>query len=313
MLQPAGRQPRNALSHPFARRTTRDKKFIPDSDSDFAFMAKHFAETLLAEPARYHVAPETAQEIAEAARAYRTSLAANMHRFTKSLKTAHEKSETRQRAERLIRDAANLIRANRQIDPLAKQLLKVKERSEKPKRRTCPQTPPEIAFVGRLPYASTADGTHVIRFRDPFGPATSKARPKGAVRLELFVDLVPPGEPIPEWPGERWGGRTWYLRSFTRSPIKVEYPKCDEPMRVVYWACWADAAGERGPFSATLATRVEGRDRALPQLPQLRQSMGERREQTVIITSGHRQLPEVVNVKRIEATRLLPDESGEAA
>jgi hypoxanthine-guanine phosphoribosyltransferase len=31
-------------------------------------------------------------------------------------------------------------------------------------------------------------------------------------------------------------------------------------MRIVYWGCWADATGEQGPFSATLATKFVGFD-----------------------------------------------------
>jgi hypothetical protein len=122
------------------------------------------------------------------------------------------------------------------------------------------------------------------------------------VRIELFVDLVPPGEPIPTWPGARWGGRTWYLRSFTRSPMTVEYPKCDEPMRVVYWARWADATGATGPWSPTLATRVEGYDAALRPARQLGQP-----EPTIIITSGLKQLPDLVERGRVDVRGLLPD------
>ena len=72
------------------------------------------------------------------------------------------------------------------------------------------------------------------------------------------MDLVPPNDPIPDYPGRRHGGMQWYLRSYTRSPIKVEYPKSERPMRVVYWGRWANATGETGPFSKTCEGPVVG-------------------------------------------------------
>lgn len=86
----------------------------------------------------------------------------------------------------------------------------------------------------------------------------TKANPDGAVRLELFVDLVPPDEEVPAHPGAIHGGRPWYLRSYTRSPIVIAPPMARVPMRIVYWARWADSTGNVGPFSATAVAWIEG-------------------------------------------------------
>ena len=85
-----------------------------------------------------------------------------------------------------------------------------------------------------------------------------KAKAPGAVRVELFADLIPPDEPIPEYPGANHAGRPWYLRSYTRSPIKLVPPMARVPMRVVYWGRWADSTGNVGPFSATAVAWIEG-------------------------------------------------------
>jgi hypothetical protein len=217
MIRPSRRAKRYDLSHPNARRS-RDvgQKFIPDGDSDFALMAKGFARHLSSDPSTYHIPDDVAREIAAAVETYRKALAANTWRYTKSMKTSREKNMARERAERLIRDAANLIRANRQIDSQARWLLGMKERSTRPKRRGCPQTPPKLSFVE----ANVIKGVHVIRFRDPFGKESSDAKPAGAERLELYYDLVPPGEPIPQHPGERTGGHKLYLRSFKRAATR---------------------------------------------------------------------------------------------
>jgi hypothetical protein len=86
----------------------------------------------------------------------------------------------------------------------------------------------------------------------------SCTKPSGATRLELFVDLIAPAEPVPFFPGANDGGRPWYLRSFSRSPIRVAPPICRVPMLVLYWGRWADAIGNVGPFSQTVVSRIEG-------------------------------------------------------
>jgi hypothetical protein len=53
-------------------------------------------------------------------------------------------------------------------------------------------------------------------------------------------------------------GTSLYLRSYTRSPIRLTPPMAKVPMRIVYWARWADSTGNVGPFSATAAAWIEG-------------------------------------------------------
>jgi hypothetical protein len=124
---------------------------------------------------------------------------------------------------------------------------------------TCPPEPPRLRFVRAL-HESGATPVHELEFYD--ARTFKHTRPEGAVRLELFVDLIPPEEPIPAHPGANYGGRPWYLRSYTRSPIRLEPPMAREMMRVVYWGRWADSTGEVGPFSATAVAWMEGGSRA---------------------------------------------------
>ena len=63
---------------------------------------------------------------------------------------------------------------------------------------------------------------------------------------------------MPTHPGVSHGSWAWYLRSYTRSPIKVVPPIANVPMRVVYWGRWADSLGNVGPFSATAVAWIEG-------------------------------------------------------
>jgi hypothetical protein len=141
-------------------------------------------------------------------------------------------------------------------------VLGITPRTEKPKMLMVPQEPPRLRFVRALHEASGAMPMHELAFS---ADVVGHRKPPGADRLELFVDLIPPDEPIPAHPGANHAGRPWYLRSYTRSPIRIAPPMPRVPMRVVYWGRWADKQGNVGPFSATAVAWIEGGSQ--PHLP----------------------------------------------
>jgi hypothetical protein len=292
------------------------EKFIPNGDDAFLRKAEYFLKTLNKDPAHYGISPEDAAAMVEAVRAFGEAMAQNRDRRRRTMVSVAAKDEARLAAEKLVRKAGHLIRLNDRLSAVDLSRLGMKERPKRARRRKCPQTAPVMLFVAGKQGAFGRGGKHVIRFFDDWD-RQSKARPQGAQRLELFVDLVPPGEAVPQWPGERHGGRTWYLRSFTRSPIEVEYPKSEVPMRVVYWGRWAGASGDVGPFSQTLAAPIEGMDWSKLQLTGPEEVPETRRlQQRVTITTARRELPDYVEtIDRVEAesTRLLPDNTSEAA
>jgi hypothetical protein len=237
-------------------------KFIPDSDSDFARVARNFAVGISENPEKFFVAPHDSEMITRRVQEFRDALAAAMARGTRTSGNVHRKDQARARAEQIIRRFANQIRVNPDICTADKLLIHIKERPTQLKARKCPQSAPVLQFVGSIDGAQAAMPIHVLRFWafDPMRfkdcQPVKRAKPAGAARLELFVELIDPDEPVPNWPGEL--GRPWYLRSFTKNPIHVEFPMPRRPMKVVYWARWADATGGVGPWSKTCVARVEG-------------------------------------------------------
>ena len=227
-----------------------DKKFIPDSDSDFALMARNFAKQIANNPVRYLLSVSDAEIITQAVKAFRDALTLAVRVSTRTKITIMAKDDARMKAERIVRKHANQIRVNDRISHVDKMLIEVRERPRRLRRRKCPKQPPYLRYVG------SEKDMHILEFREEQF-SRSKAKPFGAARLELFVDLVEPGELVPERPDNRTG-RPWYLRSFTTNPIRVEFPMPKEPMRVVYWGRWADATGEVGKWSETVQARVEG-------------------------------------------------------
>src|SRR5690606_11908580 len=83
-------------------------------------------------------------------------------------------------------------------EPSAKLALGLRERRKKAKALTCSQEPPRLRFVRALHEGSGATPMHELSF----GALDRRVkRPAGAVRLELFVALVPPDAAIPKHPG----------------------------------------------------------------------------------------------------------------
>jgi hypothetical protein len=260
-------------------------KFIPEADSDFALTARQFASYLRTEPDAYGVSAETAAEIGTTVQEFRDVLSA-LERAriigAQSPQLTASKDAARAKAEDAVRTLANIIRANPDVPASRKMLLRLKKRPAKLRKRRCPQAPPTLYFLGSGDGVvggiapGSGSGVHVLRFSDESNGSMTvgtgtllmsrRAKPDGAVRIELYFDMVPAGDPrgVPRLPGER--GWPKYLRSFTRSPIEVQFPIPQEPMLIVYWARWADSAGEVSRWSKPCVARVEGWTSTLPAL-----------------------------------------------
>jgi hypothetical protein len=240
--------------HPINGAFRMGKKFIPNGDFDFATMAGSFARAIAADPGRFEVSPGDRDALSAAVAAYESALQAS--RFgARSAASTRAKDDARAAAEQIIRRLGHVVRSSLRLDAATKLALGIEARAEKAKIQPCPQEPPRLRFVRALHEGNGATPVHELDFR---AFDLKAAKPKGAVRLELFVDLVPPEEPIPAGPGANHGSRPWYLRSYTRSPIKLTPPIARVPMRVVYWGRWADSLGNVGPFGATAVAWIEG-------------------------------------------------------
>ncbi len=114
--------------------------------------------------------------------------------------------------------------------------------------------------------------------------------------------------------------------------IRLTPPLASEPMRVVYWARWADSAGNVGPFSATAVGWIEGGSHHLmpmvmrrgerPEIVDVsRQLIDEARQTTVIVAMMGTQrgmLPDHTTIEALPAsttptTRCLEGPASEAA
>jgi hypothetical protein len=238
------------------------KKFIPNGDHDFAFMAERFATTIATDPAQFGISPDDAANLTAVVGQFRSALDATRASTRTPVQTA-AKETARQVAEKAVRRIARLVRADDSLDAATKVALGMSPQRAEPRTTTVPNEPPSVEFV-RAIHEAGATPVHELNFSAIDG---RKTRPDGATRLELFVDLIMPDEPIPAFPGANHGTRPWYLRSYNKSPLRLQPPMPRVPMRVVYWGRWADAAGNVGPFSATAVGWIEGGSHHLHMAP----------------------------------------------
>ena len=257
------------------------KKFIPNGDTDFVTMAENFARQIASDPAKFFIDPQDAEELSSAVTKFRAAIQA---RFGggRSEAATRAKEDARLDAEKIVRRIGHLVRSNQKIDSATKITIGIHQRqpASKMKVQPVPNEPPRLRFV-RAHHESTMTPVHELSFQS----LDYKTKPPGAVRIELFVALVPPEtakEKMPTHPGVSLGSWAWYLRSYTRSPIKVTPPIANVPMRVVYWGRWADSLGNVGPFSATAVGWIEGGSHAhLPGAPNM--VLGLHRKQVPIL------------------------------
>jgi hypothetical protein len=248
--------------------TANSPKFIPNGDMEFKEMAQRFERAIASDPARFAVSDEDARSLSQAVSQYAEAFQAARWGAGTARSRSHTiaKDQAREEAERIIRRLAATIKANDRIDAASKSVLHLRERvkrlptkmSQIAQGLTGPLEPPRLWFVRARHDTNSPQPMHELKFRSLDG---MKAKAAGAARLELFVDLVHPDDPVPAHPGASLnisGGRPWYLRSYTRSPIVLVPPMARVPMRVVYWGRWADSCGGVGPFSKTVVAWVEG-------------------------------------------------------
>jgi hypothetical protein len=230
------------------------RKRIAGTEGEFLIQLGSFVTRVEPDPGRYGLSREDLERVKVAVTSYRTAHVKGSDGKSGPAATA-QKNLARDEAKRQYTRCLDLVRMNESVNVAVRAELGIVERPKRLKSRACPQEPPVLTFVRALHEGRGAYPMHELSF---FAANWNRARPEGAVRLELFIDLVPPDEPVPAHPGANQGGRPWYLRSFTRSPIRLMPPLATVPMRVVYWGRWADSTGNVGPFSATAAGWIEG-------------------------------------------------------
>lgn len=289
-----------------------DKRFPNDAEG-FGEKVRMFASGIEKDPERYNVSPGEVKSIVAAVREYIAAFQANSHKPSRSEMTRRRKNEARARVIALIAPVADRIAIDRSLGSADREAVGLKGEKAKPTKRACPRMPPYLRFVQSVPGLSPQEGMHQLEFKESF-QAEHHRKPAGADRLEVFVDLVPVNERPPKHPVQGIKKWAWYAGSVRRSPFYVSYPKCPQPMLVVYWARWAGSSSDVSRFTQTVEAVIEGwsdPSNTLPAPVDL-----DAYTQSITVTSTRKALPGAVETtKTITAskTKSLPPPSAQAA
>lgn len=234
--------------------------WIPRRDDKFSLFAQAFCNGINNDPARYMVTPAEAASLMQRLQVFLDAFAVATNPATRTSGTIATKQDARSNLQDSIETQGAFIRINLGISDGDKIGIGVRPRNISHRKRICPTTSPLLDYIGSLP------GMDQLVSHDSNTP-TSKAKPYGAERLELWVAYMLPGEPTPKREDARPIG------TFKRSKMLVK----QDPQRDVrqgasgpapgiggtgmpiYWARWLGHDGQTGPWSLPLFTMIKAR------------------------------------------------------
>ena len=216
--------------------------YIPQTDEGFRTWAENFAQSISLDPAKFMMTPAQAASIQAAVDNFVAKLAIATNEFTRTSVTIADKDDALSAAKTLCRQYAIDLKFNEGIADGDK--IGVGVRPVNPDREPidCPSTPPLINVLGNLP------GTQTIRYADSSTP-DSAAKPFGASELQLFLGVTEGETPATIAQSQFYG-------KFTRNPVQVDFDETQDGKLATYYARWASARGETGPWSVPVSFRL---------------------------------------------------------
>jgi hypothetical protein len=217
--------------------------FIPQDQAGKLQWMQSFANGIAAAPSVYALSPGEAATIAQAVNRFAAAYAVALDPATGTKVTTAIKDQTRNSAENLCRTFARIIKSNNGVSDAAKEAIGVRPINNGRIAIHVPLSWPLISIVGATP------NCHTLRYTDSNTP-TSRAKPFGAIQLQLFVALADAPVRNPDLARYRGG--------FTRNPIGVSFDSKEEGKIATYFGRWVSRRGDVGPWSSPKSMRVAG-------------------------------------------------------
>lgn len=215
--------------------------YIPAKDADFSNWSANFATVIAASPSSYGLASGDATTITAADAAFQAAYSLAINPATRTPTTVAAKDV--QKASTLIveRTYAQLIQANGGVSDSAKTAAGLTVRSTGRTPIPTPGTAPILGLVGCTP------GEVTLNYKDTSTP-TTKAKPFGAIQLELWYDIPTTGAPTQA--NAVFGGL------ITKAPFAFAPPAGNTGKAIGFWGRWTTRRGLVGPWSAELDTNI---------------------------------------------------------
>ena len=216
--------------------------YIPHTDDGFRTWAVYYATNISAGPGTYQLTAAQAASIQSVVDDFVAKLLIADNELTRNKQTVADKEDAKAIAISLCRNYAILIKENSGISDGDKLAIGVRPINPNRDPINVPMTSPIVTILGNTP------GSQTLQFRDPTEP-DSKAKPFGATELQLFLAITDSDDPAPL-------DTARFHSKVTRNPIAVEFNQADDGKMATYYARWASARGEFGPWSLPAAMRI---------------------------------------------------------
>lgn len=215
--------------------------YIPSQDDAFRTFAENFAANITSSPSTYMLTAGQAASIQGVVDVFVAKLAIAGNEMTRTKATIAEKDDARSIAEHMIRQYAIDIKYNEGVPDSEKLIIGVRPINPNREPIAPPTSPPLLNVLGNLP------GVQSLRFADSNTP-DSRAKPFGVTELQLFRG-VGDAEALPLSECQFYG-------KITRNPVEVNFTEADDGKIATYYARWATAKGEVGPWSVPVSFRI---------------------------------------------------------
>lgn len=217
--------------------------YIPTADADFGNWIDNFSTMLTASPTTYGLVAADAVVVAGVTATWDSTYSSAIDPSTRTPVTIAAKDDAKTAALATCRPYAQQIANNAGVSPSNKIAIGVNPRTNGSTPVPTPLTTPLVSVP------SLGNLTHVLRYRDELASPTSKAKPAGAIAMQIFgkASATPITDP----------NALTFLSQQTKSPFQVDLDPGDVGKQMYYVGRWVTRTGKVGPFgpivSATIA------------------------------------------------------------
>jgi hypothetical protein len=215
--------------------------YIGKTDDQKRDWMTNFRDVLQANGGAYFVSPADVVAISANIDNFLEKLAIVRAANGRTPSSTEAKNAARSQAVDACRTLAMQIKANAGISDELKVAAFI--RPPNPNRTPMP-SPTEQAVIAVL---GGMLGSHTLRYLDPEGGESSR-KPFGCTNLQIYRGIA--AEEIEDV------AQTTFYDAFRKNPIASAFDHADDGKVATYFARWADAKGQVGPWSARVSLRI---------------------------------------------------------
>lgn len=218
------------------------RPYIPNRDADLDGWLATFQTLVAADPPRYGLVTADSDEITSYVNTWHAALLLVQDLGTKTRGTVAAKDAAKAACLDIVRPYAMLIKQNAGVAVEDKAALGLNLRDVTPTPVPPPSLSPSLELIGASPLE------HTLRFSTPIEGGASRAKPAGAIGLQLWGDISATAPAGPE--------ACRFFLFATRAKFSMSFGSGDVGKTCYYYGRWQNAKGQVGPWSTRLSFTV---------------------------------------------------------